>query len=147
MSCWRDAWIAHNQSDQFIHDKCARAKIFARDHNKVVDMQSMRRIMRYNDFEHDPISQGNPAWAISSRHDLSKSNPGAFGATDCKITSWTQMQLPNINYDAVSGPTHDQQPVFVWSKSVPAIWMTPHHGQPDSWPFDWQSNVVDDNTE
>ena len=33
----------------------ARAQIFRRDHHKVIDLASMARIMRYNDYQHDTI--------------------------------------------------------------------------------------------
>ena len=35
----------------------------------------------------------------------------------------------------LSGPTHDQQPPFVWSKS-PYNFL-PHLGMPDTWDFGW----------
>jgi hypothetical protein len=36
-----------------------------------------------------------------------------------------------MQYDAVSGPTHDQQPVFQWSTAPVSVSTTPHVGQPD----------------
>ncbi|CAK5083564.1 unnamed protein product [Meloidogyne enterolobii] len=34
-----------------------RAKIFQRDHNKVKDMETLRELMRYNDYKHDEYSK------------------------------------------------------------------------------------------
>ena len=94
----------------------ARAQIFRRDHHKVVDLASMARIMRYNDYQHDPISSCNctPAYTsqytISSRSDLHDKN-GVYPfpalafrdhmGTDVKIVSaWVpQNEVANASYD------------------------------------------------
>uniref|UniRef100_A0A915MFN3 Phospholipase B-like n=1 Tax=Meloidogyne javanica TaxID=6303 RepID=A0A915MFN3_MELJA len=36
---------------------CPRAKIFARDHNKVIDLDTLTKLMRYNDYKHDEFSR------------------------------------------------------------------------------------------
>lgn len=43
------------KSVQYSYTQCARAQIFARNHTEVVDDVSMRRLMQYNDFQHDPL--------------------------------------------------------------------------------------------
>ncbi|GMT18195.1 hypothetical protein PFISCL1PPCAC_9492, partial [Pristionchus fissidentatus] len=57
-----------------------RAQIFDRDHHKVVDIDSLTTLMRYNDYTHDPLSRCkcNPPYTaeagISARGDLNPSN-------------------------------------------------------------------------
>ena len=43
--------------DWFTYDKSPRALIFKRDHNKVKDLESMTKLMRYNNFKKDPLSR------------------------------------------------------------------------------------------
>ena len=62
---------AANNTD-YSYTKCSRAQIFKRDHvyntrsscglwqNKVVDLDSMKSIMMYNDYLKDPLSEKKP---------------------------------------------------------------------------------------
>jgi len=115
----------------FSHDKCARGVIFKRDAHTVDNVDSLIKLMRYNDFKNDPASKCNctppynPTYAISSRYDLldpngtyevpdfSKWKPG--GAIDVKATSSELHKT--FQFVAINGPTYDQQPVFQWSTS------------------------------
>ncbi|ESO04980.1 hypothetical protein HELRODRAFT_185539 [Helobdella robusta] len=134
--------------DWFTYEKTPRALIFKRDHSKVVDMNSMMRLMRYNDFTHDPLSACNctPPYsaenAIAARCDLNpKDGKYPFdalghrghGATDVKITSYSMFK--NFQFLAVSGPTRDQVAPFQWSKSDLKDTIR-HAGHPDLWVFD-----------
>ncbi|KAK3084276.1 hypothetical protein FSP39_010917 [Pinctada imbricata] len=132
----------------FSYDGSPRAKIFKRDHGKVVDMKSMIRLMRYNDYTHDPLSRCNctPPYsaenAISARCDL---NPASgtypFGALGHRSHGGTDMKLTNssmavnLQFVSISGPTYDQLPPFQWSKAD-FRFDTPHEGQPDLFKFD-----------
>ena len=128
--------------DFFSYSLCPRAKIFRRDQNTVVDVPSMQKMIRYNNWEHDPFSEGNPCNQISSRCDLVKGNPAnpdvqqsAFGSVDGKVVDYMAMQK-GIAY-AQAGPTWDQQPAFTWNNP---LWQSqPHGGQPDTFKFDWQT--------
>ncbi|XP_046840907.1 putative phospholipase B-like 2 [Xenia sp. Carnegie-2017] len=129
----------------FDYNLAPRAQIFRRDQGKVVDLESMMKMMRYNDFKNDPLSKCNctPPYsaenAISARSDLNPAS-GVYpigslghrrhGGTDAKITSYELFK--NFTVYAVSGPTYDQQPVFKWSTSG---WKRPL-GHPDKWDFD-----------
>ncbi len=42
------------------------------------------KLMRYNNYEEDPIENGNPGWAIMSRYDLGFPAE-AFGGVDTKV--------------------------------------------------------------
>ncbi|XP_071092880.1 putative phospholipase B-like 2 [Haliotis cracherodii] len=133
--------------DYFTHDMCRRAQIFRRDHHKVKDRNTLFNLMRYNDFQHDPLSKCNctPGYsadlAIAARADLNDES-GTYlydalgyamgGAVDVKIVGTGEMQW--LLFDAVSGPTSDQQPPFQWSKVKDAD-TYPHFGQPGIFNF------------
>eukprot|EP01114_Cavostelium_apophysatum_P001150 TRINITY_DN10983_c0_g1_i1.p1 TRINITY_DN10983_c0_g1~~TRINITY_DN10983_c0_g1_i1.p1 ORF type:complete len:545 (+),score=120.02 TRINITY_DN10983_c0_g1_i1:36-1637(+) len=110
-----------------------RAKIFRRDQGNVVDLDSYKAIMRYNNYKEDPYSDGDPGNAICARFDLGDNF--AAGCIDTKVTSYQlykQMQA-----HAISGPTTSHNlPVFSWSTSGP-LNSTLHMGQPNSFDFDF----------
>ena len=118
-----------------------RASIFRRDAGAVQDLAGMKTIMRENHFglqTKDPLAP-SPADAIAARGDLftpaTGRTPVAGGAIDSKITSYALAQKMSVV--ATSGPTHDQQPVFAWSKFDKANpkAVLPHTGQPDAFSF------------
>ena len=124
----------------FSYDANPRAMIFRRDHSKVTDFSKMKWIMQYNDWEHDPYSQGNPGNAISSRFDLVKinnsTNPNLdnapFGGIDSKVTSYHRVKSGTC--EAISGPSHDQVPAFDWNEYPGTV----HAGQPEYWRFSFE---------
>ena len=140
----------------YSYNEAPRAQIFRRDHSFIQNITAMKRIMRFNDFEHDPLSRCNctppfdPGSAISARFDLGDpngvyANPsmgfGVSGGIDGKVTNFAMFNqgLASI---AISGPTSDQQPVFVLSQfntilgqlHLPKIYAP---GIPDRWDFPW----------
>lgn len=132
--------------DWFSYDRTPRANIFRRDHVKVKDVKSMTKLMRYNNFKHDPLSQCNctPPYsgenAISSRSDLNPANGtypfGALGhrphgGIDMKLTTSTLRKT--LDFIAVCSPTYDDVPAFQWSTSDYST--LPHVGHPDLWNF------------
>ena len=133
--------------DWFTYDKTPRALIFKRDHRTVKDIDSMTKLMRYNNFKKDPLSKCDcsPPYsgenAISARNDLNpKSGTYPFGAlghrshggTDMKLTS--SKMIHDLEFVAFGGPTYDDLPPFQWSK-VDFGKDTPHFGHPDIWQF------------
>lgn len=141
---WSDVY---EYGSWFTYNHTARANIFRRNQTMVKDLESMKALMRYNNFQHDPLSRCNctPPYsgenAISARSDLNPANGTypfdalghrAHGGIDCKVTSYALFS--NFSVHAISGPTYDQQPVFQWSTSGLNY---PHYGQPDRWEFDW----------
>ncbi|XP_051762699.1 putative phospholipase B-like 2 [Ctenopharyngodon idella] len=124
-----------------------RAQIFRRNQTLVTDIESMVRLMRYNNYMEDPLSRcdacdpvQNGENSISARSDLNPANGtypfGALkqrphGGTDMKMTSFNLFQ--QFELLAVSGPTWDQTPVFQWSKSPYSDLL--HMGHPDRWDF------------
>ncbi|KAM7391879.1 hypothetical protein PAMP_022529 [Pampus punctatissimus] len=131
----------------FSLDQNPRAQIFRRNQTAVTDVASMIRLMRYNNFKEDPLSQcegcdppGNGENAISARSDLNPANGtypfGALrqrshGGTDMKMTSYELFHQYGML--AVSGPTWDQVPPFQWSTSPYKDLL--HMGHPDTWAF------------
>lgn len=138
---------AEKYGDWFTYEKTPRAQIFARDQDKVQDVSSMIKLMRYNDYTNDPLSQCNctPPYsaenAISARCDLNPVN-GTYpfsalghrqhGATDMKLT--TSELYKRFEFIAFGGPTYDPLPPFQWSKSD-FDKTVKHKGHPDLWKF------------
>ncbi|KAH8036913.1 hypothetical protein HPB51_006974 [Rhipicephalus microplus] len=140
---WR---LVEKYGDWFTYDRTPRALMFMRDHHKVVDMDSMMNLMRYNDYKNDPLSRCNctPPYsaenAISARSDLNPAD-GVYpfpslghrphGGTDMKLTN--SLLFEKLEFVSVSGPTWTQQPPFRWSTSG---FKDHHEGHPDLWKFE-----------
>lgn len=123
--------------EMFSYRDCPRAKIFHRDHKKVTDLIGMQRIMMYNDWQHDPFSEGCPGNAIAARFDIQAPKCSmsrlANGATDAKLTNF-ELAKSGIS-SVIGGPSHDQQPPFSWDH--PMFKKQMHDGQPVVWNFPW----------
>ncbi|XP_041742202.1 putative phospholipase B-like 2 [Coregonus clupeaformis] len=131
----------------FSLDMNPRAQIFRRNQSHITDMDSMVRLMRYNNFKEDPLSRcegcdppANGENTISARSDLNPANGtypfGALkqrphGGTDMKVTSYGLWR--EFGFLAANGPTWDQVPAFQWSSSPYSDLM--HMGHPDTWAF------------
>ncbi|KAM4616130.1 putative phospholipase B-like 2 [Polymixia lowei] len=131
----------------FSLDQNPRAQIFRRNQTAVTDLDSMVRLMRYNNFKEDPLSRcdgcnppANGENTISARSDLNPANGtypfGALrqrqhGGTDMKMTSFGMFR--EFGMLAVNGPTWDQVPPFQWSTSPYKDLL--HMGHPDLWAF------------
>ncbi|GAB6033388.1 Putative phospholipase B-like 2 [Chamberlinius hualienensis] len=128
-----------------------RALIFKREQVKVVDMDSMIKVMRYNNYENDPYSicpnctpKHNAMMSIAARGDLnpadgtyspSSCKSYAFGAIDMKTTNFSMFKT--LQFIAIGGPTHETLPPFRWRTYEEAIGeMVKHDGQPDLWDFE-----------
>jgi len=133
--------------DWFSYERSPRALIFKRDQGKVVDMESMIKLMRYNNYKHDPLSRCNctPPYsgenAISARSDLNPKNGSyAFPALGHRDHSATDVKFTNsemakdLEFVAIAGPPHDQVPAFQWTKSDYRKTKS-HLGHPDLWVF------------
>jgi len=125
---------------QFSWSQCPRANIFRRNQTDVVTFEDMKMLMRYNNWEYDELSMGDPANAISSRIDLEpKSGAQPFGGTDSKIAN--AAMVSELACAAICGPTAVQQPPFSWSNWENSSW--PHFGMPTTFDFDWYHMVND----
>jgi len=114
-----------------------RAEIFRRSAGSVETLQDMQHFIRYNDWKNDPLSLGDPTNQIAARQDLElqEADRDVFGAIDAKVTSYSLLRNSYSTW-AQSGPSHDQQPPFAWSKCHMNTTFA-HLGQPDLWDFDW----------
>lgn len=145
----KDAWVkagyevmAKQHGESFTWQMAPRAQVFRQRQGSATDMASLKTLMRYNNFQHDPIAQGCPMNQLASRGDLTPKGlegcyRAAFGAVNGKITSSKRTNA--FTADIVAGPTHDTQPVFSWTPSIDAEFQTAHYGQPTTWNFDWQT--------
>lgn len=125
--------------NEFSYSMCARAQIFRRDAGKVEHMQAMKSIMRYNNYQNDPLSLKDACKQISARCDLNTpwsqntlNGFSAFGAIDCKVTD--NLLLPLQQSEIVCGPTWDDQPPFAWTRQWNS---TPHFGTPKLFAFEF----------
>jgi len=126
--------------NEYSYSKCARAQIFARDQGKVNTESEYMKIMRYNDYQKDPLALQDACRGISARCDLNvpwaTSNTmngwSPFGATDAKMTD--EQLIKSYTTQAVSGPTWDDQPPFAWTGQWADV---THHGHPQVFAFDW----------
>ncbi|XP_046365677.2 putative phospholipase B-like 2 [Haliotis rufescens] len=139
--------LVDKYGDYFSYNMSRRAQIMFQQDSTVQDRNTLFNFMRYNDFQHDPLSKCNctPGYsadlAIAARDDLNEEN-GTYlyddlayamgGAIDVKIVATGEMQW--LLFYAVSGPTSFQQPPFQWSKVKDAK-KYPHFGQPDLFNF------------
>ncbi|XP_019349178.2 putative phospholipase B-like 2 [Alligator mississippiensis] len=139
--------LVKKYGDWFTYDKNPRAQIFRRNQTLVQDMDSMIRLMRFNNFLKDPLSrcQGcdppqNAENSIAARSDLNPANgtypfaalrQRSHGGTDMKITSYRMAK--DYGLMAASGPTWDDVSPFQWSTSPYSNLL--HMGHPDLWKF------------
>uniref|UniRef100_A0A8C7P9P8 Phospholipase B-like n=1 Tax=Oncorhynchus mykiss TaxID=8022 RepID=A0A8C7P9P8_ONCMY len=116
--------------DDFSYDLCPRAKIFRRDQAEVKDLDSLKHIMRYNDYKNDPYSKGDPCKSICCRNDLREKDPSPGGCYDTKVTDFHMAQ--EFRAEAVNGPTtQGDLPPFSWEDFN----STAHQGLPDHYDF------------
>jgi len=100
--------------EQYSYQLAPRAMIFRRDANNVKDMDSMKAIMRYNDYKHDPYSGKSPWGAICSRGDLDSDNPRPDGCYDTKVSDIKMAR--KFQADIINGPTLGTGlPPFSWT--------------------------------
>jgi len=140
--------LMEKYGDWFSYERTPRAKIFDRDAPKIFDLDSMIKVMRYNNYTQDPESacDCDPPFsaenAISARCDLNPKN-GTYpfpalghrshGGTDMKVTSFSMQKT--LAMVAQSGPAWDPLPPFRWSEQDFKD-DTPHVGHPDLWTFE-----------
>ncbi|KAK6744762.1 hypothetical protein RB195_011466 [Necator americanus] len=124
----------------------ARARIFQRDHKKVVDIETLTKLMRYNDYTHDEFArcQCTPLpytaeGGISPRGDLNIPN-GNYEVEDMGFRDHAALDYKGTNYEMFSklrfrawgGPPYDPLPEFDWSTTKI---VSNHFGQPQVWNF------------
>ncbi|EDQ90028.1 uncharacterized protein MONBRDRAFT_20946 [Monosiga brevicollis MX1] len=122
----------HGTDDSY--ELAPRAKIFRRDQTTVVDLDSFKAIMRYNDYKNDPYAKGDPYNAICSRGDLESDSPSPGGCYDTKVTTYS-MAL-KLQSQVINGPTTSHGlPPFSWSQFPNAS----HLGMPEVFNFTFET--------
>ncbi|EYC17341.1 hypothetical protein Y032_0031g2412 [Ancylostoma ceylanicum] len=134
------------QFDWYKWGASPRARIFDRDHNKVVDIDTLTKLMRYNDYTHEEFARCNctplPYTAeggISARGDLNTPN-GTYEVESMGFRDHAGLDYKGTNYEMFSklrfrawgGPPYDPLPVFDWSTTKV---VANHFGQPQVWNF------------
>uniref|UniRef100_A0A6Q2YWY3 Phospholipase B-like n=2 Tax=Esox lucius TaxID=8010 RepID=A0A6Q2YWY3_ESOLU len=121
-------WRKHGAD--FSYDLCPRAKIFRRDQARVMDLGSLKHIMRYNNYRKDPYSKGHPCKTICCRNDLRQKKPHPGGCYDTKVTDVHLAR--QLAAEAVNGPTTQGGLIpFSWSQFNSTV----HQGLPQSYNF------------
>jgi hypothetical protein len=108
------------------------------------DFDAFMAFMRYNNWERDVFSNGDPEQQIMARSDLrGYKNPyGAatpHGGLDSKAGRLSEVTT-RLAFHAVASPAHANG-IPPWSFDNPAFNLTDHRGLPDNWTFDdqgWQ---------
>ncbi|NXS71301.1 PLB protein, partial [Pandion haliaetus] len=114
----------------FSYDLAPRAKIFRRDQGKVTNLESMKYIMRYNNYQRDPYAEHNPCNTICCREDLNPSFPVPAGCYDSKVSDFRLASA--FTASAINGPpVQGGLPVFTWRRFN----HTRHQGLPESYNF------------
>eukprot|EP01088_Endostelium_zonatum_P017361 TRINITY_DN508_c1_g1_i1.p1 TRINITY_DN508_c1_g1~~TRINITY_DN508_c1_g1_i1.p1 ORF type:complete len:545 (-),score=115.19 TRINITY_DN508_c1_g1_i1:56-1690(-) len=129
------AAMAKSQPIMLSYDTCCRANIFRRDQGNVHDGDTFNKILRYNNWRHDPYSQGNPGYSISSRFDLEPDaeDAQAFGGYDNK---WTSFEMAKrMMWKGLNGPTDVMQPSFEWTERGNMFRNVSHVGLPLRYAF------------
>ncbi|KAK5577941.1 hypothetical protein RB653_002889 [Dictyostelium firmibasis] len=127
----------------FSYQASPRSMIFKRDANNIHSLTQFQAMLRYNNWQNDPFSQGNAGNQISSRFDLVTSedpnnqylDPDAFGGIDSKVVSADMVAALLVN--AQSGPSHDNETPFTWNSQWAEKYT--YAGQPTTWNFDWMT--------
>ncbi|KAJ1366547.1 hypothetical protein KIN20_027228 [Parelaphostrongylus tenuis] len=134
-----------------------RARIFNRDHHKVHNMETLAKLMRYNDYTHDEFARCKcsplPYTAeggISARGDLNLPN-GTYEVESMGFRDHSGLDFKGTNYQMFSklrfrawgGPPYDPLPPFDWSTTKV---VANHHGQPQLWNFtyvdlEWETDT------
>ncbi|XP_017272018.1 phospholipase B-like 1 isoform X2 [Kryptolebias marmoratus] len=113
LSGYGEMWKEYG--NDFSYDLCPRAKIFRRDQANVKDLDSLKYIMRFNNYKKDPYSEGNPCKTICCRNDLKAEKASPGGCYDTKVTDFHM--AGDFVAEAVNGPTtQDGLPPFQWDQ-------------------------------
>ena len=120
-----------------------RANIFRERQSSITTYEQLQRLLQYNDWTNDPLSLGDPHYAVSARNDLRPDAGSVYpsGGVDCKTSSAVRASAPRPEVDLHYGPTWDDQPVFCWSsfERTYGTAVYSHFGQPDCANFSWTS--------
>ncbi|EAY18093.1 Laminin A family protein [Trichomonas vaginalis G3] len=122
-----------NSSEYYLPYKThPRYLISARDLPTVKNFQDFKKFSRYNNYKRDPLSRGDPLFAISSREDLLGKAPN--GAFNQKAVMGSRA-FTNGEFSFCNSPTNEDLPSFTWNS--PDFKNVSHIGIPDTLNFTW----------
>ncbi|GIQ85516.1 phospholipase B-like protein [Kipferlia bialata] len=133
-------YTARADDPYYSYDDCARFHIFEELMPNVSTFEEFQEFMRYNNYENDPLTTGDPGQTIASRYDLRSPYSGhsraAMGAIDAKCVN---MHMARRQQAAViAGPTSDRVPTFSFSDYEATYGETVFHaGLADVIPSTW----------
>lgn len=121
----------------YSYDDSPRGHIFHEVAPTVESLMDMRGALNRNMYPYSGVEPNEPGHEISARMDLSPTQPIPNGGIDTKVTN--RCLFKAITAQAISGPSHMNQPAFQWIKDDETeAWPGwPHVGEPDTWNFDW----------
>ncbi|XP_033098248.1 phospholipase B-like 1 [Anneissia japonica] len=123
--------VVRERGPSYSYQLAPRAMIFRRDQSTVVDIESFKTILRYNNYKNDEYSDGNPCNSICCRGDLML-NTSTNGCYDTKVTNM-EMADRFVAY-AISGPTKSHGlPPFKWTTNFNVS----HVGLPEVYNFEF----------
>jgi len=130
---------AENENgDLYSFANSPRGKIFSKWGRTVEDLADMRHVMNRNDSPWEGVTPNAPGHAISARFDLDL-GVGRIpnGGIDAKVTN--RCMFREMQCQAISGPSHDKQPIFHWTPNGTVLFpLWPHAGLPEAWDFGWE---------
>jgi hypothetical protein len=106
--------------DFYTHDGNPRALIFARNQSAVVDLEGVKRLMQYNDYQLDPLSFGQSVYGVSSRCAL----PSLSSPTDRSVPGSSLRRLSAQVMHSMEETYlqhHDAGALFTLSGTMPPL--------------------------
>ena len=98
------------------YNMCSRAQILRKYQSDVIDLDSFKKLMRYNNYKDEPMAYKSPVNTISARGDLNEKS-SCFGAFDCKVTSVKNLKGKDKIFYLYGGPTNIDTPQFRWNET------------------------------
>ncbi|EIE22757.1 laminin A, partial [Coccomyxa subellipsoidea C-169] len=119
-----------------IYQLAPRATIFRRDAGNVTDLDSLKRLMRSNNYQNDPYSDGKALNAICGRGDLDGAKPRAYGCYDSKVANFEMAR--RLAAQGIVGPAGKEAGLkpFEWTES--RFENVSHQGQPRVFDFKYE---------
>ncbi|KAL4469402.1 hypothetical protein ABPG74_004655 [Tetrahymena malaccensis] len=120
-------------NELFSLEQDPRNQIFQHFQSKTQSIDKVKWLMLHNSYKKQPVDN-EPTYqssvaALGARGDIDGGSN--FGEVDVKVVNIDL--LKNFEVEAISGPSHQEQPVFIWKKND----QDRHQGQPSSWNFGW----------
>ena len=124
--------------DRLDYNTCSRANIFRRNQNEINNISDIKNMLRFNDYNYDPLSKQNPGNAICGRSDLSSKSSKCSGCTDSKVSSLIDFVLHRKLY-IINSPAYSQsiKPFDIKNNLCNVGNEQTFKGFPEQLAFDW----------